>query len=250
MRVEGTHMDFSPWDWVNEFQLHVAACLIVGELPLSKKFPSREDLPSRADPILMKLVSAYVEWLVFHDKAERPDSPKAHMLEPAKGIDGNLPPMPPAVDLKSILGEWVSRAELCRWIHAVGMRSEYSFALRSPIGDSLADATVPAIPLDEWATRDQLIAAFGAFTGMDQTWFANLNDSPLLKKARRSTGRGGRNHVEPMFDPYEVMIWLIHPGRRKGKPMQELTGWRRLRQCFPAAYQRVEVGDPTRKSIE
>jgi hypothetical protein len=40
------------------------------------------------------------------------------------------------------------------------------------------------------ATRAQLITAFGAFTGMDATWFENLTDTPKLMNARKVIGKG------------------------------------------------------------
>lgn len=110
----------------------------------------------------------------------------------------------------------------------------------APIGTTVVRAS-----LDALATRDELIAAFGAFTGMDQTWFANLKDVPALKAARKVAGRGGRRSAEPMFDPHQVMLWLVSSDKMKGRQMSQQTGWRRLRECFPAAYQQVEIGDPT-----
>jgi len=98
---------------------------------------------------------------------------------------------------------------------------------------------------EEWATPEQLIAAFGSFTGMDASWFKKLADSPALLRARRREGQGGRKLAAPLFDPYEVMRWLIDEKRRKGNSLAALTGWRRLKACFPASYRRVEALDPT-----
>lgn len=95
------------------------------------------------------------------------------------------------------------------------------------------------------ARRDQLINAFGAFTGMDATWFENLTDTPKLMSARKVKGKGGRGHIaEPLFCPYEVMVWLIDPKRRKGNPIQPETAWRMLETHFQTVYNARSIGDP------
>jgi hypothetical protein len=95
------------------------------------------------------------------------------------------------------------------------------------------------------ASRDQLIKAFGAFTGMDATWFKNLKDTPQLDSARKVTGKGGRGRIaEPFFCPYEVMVWLIDPKRRKGNPIQPDTAWRMLETHFQTVYNERSIGDP------
>jgi hypothetical protein len=100
------------------------------------------------------------------------------------------------------------------------------------------------------ASRDQLIKAFGAFTGVDATWFKNLKDTPKLRSARKVTGKGGRGHIaEPLFCPYEVMDWLIDPKRRKGKSIQPYTAWRILETHFPTVYNTRSIGDP-RKGVD
>lgn len=122
--------DLSPWDWVSSFRLHEAACLIVGVRPLSKRIPDREELPSQAVPIVHKLSSAYVDWLVRREKP-RPDSPKEFMLEPPMRLDGSPPPLPKPI--KNILGAFVDRAEIHRWLGAIGMSSKYSFGPRAVV---------------------------------------------------------------------------------------------------------------------
>lgn len=97
------------------------------------------------------------------------------------------------------------------------------------------------------ASRDQLIAAFGAFTGMSMAWFKNLDDTPALKSARKVTGRGQRGStVEPLFCPFEVMLWLVSPrGKKKGKrPLGEAKGWELLERYFPKAYAPRASADP------
>lgn len=94
------------------------------------------------------------------------------------------------------------------------------------------------------ATRKELIDAFGPFTGMDKTWFDNLNTSPKLKAARKYTGQGGRHNAEPLFCPYEVMQWMADPKRKKGKPLSDTTAWRLLKSHFPKVHNQYSIGDP------
>lgn len=104
-----------------------------------------------------------------------------------------------------------------------------------------ADATTP---IEQLATRDELIAAFGAFTGMNGAWFENLLDKPALREARKVIGVGGRNPKPALFCPFAVMTWLINPKRRTGKPLSEATGWRLLKHHFNDAYVRHEGLSP------
>lgn len=94
------------------------------------------------------------------------------------------------------------------------------------------------------ATPDELIAAFGKFTGMDASWFHNLKDSPALLAARKHKGTGGRKFTTPLFCPYEVMLWLLDEGRKKGRHIQPDTAWRMFKQHFPKAYEPRAIGDP------
>ena len=98
------------------------------------------------------------------------------------------------------------------------------------------------------ATRQQLIEAFGSLTGMDASWFANLNDSPNLKAARRVVGQGGRGHIaQPYFCPSQVLQWLLDPKRKKGRRLltTEAKGraWRQLEAHFPTVYRQFSIGD-------
>ena len=95
-----------------------------------------------------------------------------------------------------------------------------------------------------WATRKELIDAFGKFTGMNMSWFDNLNDSPKLKAARKQAGQGGRHSAEPLFCPYEVMQWLANPKRKKGTPLNDTTAWRLLKTHFSEVYNQYSIGDP------
>ena len=94
------------------------------------------------------------------------------------------------------------------------------------------------------ATRTDLIEAFGKFTGMNQTWFDNLTDTPKLMAARKYKGISGRRHAEPLFCPYEVMQWLIDPKRRKGTKLSISKGWGLLKSHFPKVHNAKSIGDP------
>ena len=114
----------------------------------------------------------------------------------------------------------------------------------APVGSESADGE--ALDFNLLATREQLIAAFGAFTGMDRSWFKNLKDAPALLAARRVAGQGGRGHIaEPRFCPYAVMQWLISPRRGKGRRIEVGTAWRMLKTNFPKVHAQYEVGDPS-----
>lgn len=94
---------------------------------------------------------------------------------------------------------------------------------------------------DEWATKDELISAFGAFTGMEDSWFENVKDKPKLKAARRVPGT---RSTQPMYCPFEVMKWLVDKKRKAGRPLREGKGWEILEKNFPRSYNRHSIGDP------
>ncbi|MFC7434326.1 hypothetical protein ACFQNJ_07360 [Hydrogenophaga bisanensis] len=95
------------------------------------------------------------------------------------------------------------------------------------------------------ASRDQLIAAFGSFTGMDSTWFNNLTDTPALQASRKVAGQGMRGRTaEPLFCPFEVMQWLANPKRRKGRKLSPDKAWELLERHFPKVYNLKSVADP------
>jgi len=93
-------------------------------------------------------------------------------------------------------------------------------------------------------TRQELIDAYKAFTGMNMAWFDNLKDSPKLQNARKVQGKGikGRS-IEPLFCPYEVMKWLIDKKRRKGRPITSDKAWEILEKQFPKVYNIYSLGD-------
>lgn len=100
------------------------------------------------------------------------------------------------------------------------------------------------IDYDLLATGDQLIKAFGAFAGIDKSWFSNLKDKPRLLQARKVKGTHGRRPSPAMFCPFEVMVWLIDTKRKVGRPILPETAWRMLKSNFPNVYAKNEVASP------
>lgn len=97
------------------------------------------------------------------------------------------------------------------------------------------------------ATRDQLVAAFGPHTGLHQSWFSNLADAPGLLRARKQEGRSSSGKKQAWFCPVEVMHWLVHSRRKRGRPLDEDTGWRLLALHFswaPAGQALPPPGSP------
>lgn len=367
-------MDFSAWNWATSFRLHEAACLIAGVMPISKRQPTTEELPSQARPILVKLMAAYVEW---HLQKRNPDRPKSTFLEGYLNDDGALPeinslaelpgalasreainrfllqiegelglksaydfgpicktadpfstddqhptqrtptPDEPALDFNPqpdpaiatqhlVLDGFVpisgainqGRAQVLEWLNAprekLPQECQDAFALwceidaidqqvreletTQPVGvteilarraalkelhterarllavldDSEPPQLAPVEPCASTrpdysmlATRAQLIQAFGAFTGMDLTWFRNLKDTPALLNARKVTGQGGRGHLaEPLFCPLEVMQWLVSGKRKKGRPLSLEKAWELLERHFPKVHSANSAADP------
>lgn len=115
----------------------------------------------------------------------------------------------------------------------------------SALGMQLAEATGTPIDLSRLATRQQLITAFGAFTGMDDSWFNNLKDSPALLSARKVKGSGGRGHIaEPLFCPLAVMLWLTSQNRKKGRALGVDKAWEILEKHFPNVHLDNSAADP------
>ena len=131
-------------------------------------------------------------------------------------------------------------------VHAAPVNAMSIQCAEAQDANTLKPAPVVAgeFALDMVATRQQLIDAFGVFTGMDMAWFDNLNDTPKLKAARKHTGQGGRGGAEPLFCPYEVMQWLADPKRRKGRPLSKPTAWRLLKERFGKVYDAHSIGYP------
>ena len=133
-------MDFSPWDRTESFRLHEAACLIAGVLPLSKRVPDREELPSQAIPVYKALATSYVLWVTHHDKPKDPNFPKEAMLKGLPKLDTGEITL--AVPREKLTGEFVAREELHRWIQATGRTSAYPFRSRP---DSTTGALNPQV---------------------------------------------------------------------------------------------------------
>lgn len=151
---------------------------------------------------------------------------------------------------KPISARWLLGAEAHRqWRHLLGQAIEngelrlLDFASKLPIAPQAAAPERTDFAM--LATREQLIAAFGPFTGMNADWFDNIKDKPALLAARRITGQGGRGHLaEPFFCPFDVMQWLVSPKRKKGRPLSERKGWELLEKHFPRVYASRSIGDP------
>ncbi len=103
--------------------------------------------------------------------------------------------------------------------------------------DDRIDASMLAEP-------DELIKAFGRFTGMDKSWFNNITDKPGLAKARRVTGQKGKGGHAPLFCPLAVMEWLTASKRKVGGPISEEKAWSLLESCFPMVYAAHSSADP------
>lgn len=115
----------------------------------------------------------------------------------------------------------------------------------TPPAPVVAASGNPAPDFSMLATREQLIKAFGRFTGMDASWFKNLRDTPALLAARKVTGQGGRGHItEPWFCPFEVMQWLVDRKRRKGSLLGAEKAWGLLEKNFLKVHTAHSVGDP------
>lgn len=246
---------YSPWDWAKYFRMHEAAALIAGVPVSSKKQPNSEELYPGARPVLTRLLES---WAIGERyKKGDPVSPSHPVSQTllVEGVDSEV----------KLTGILVKRAELCRWIEAMGLPSAYDFREPSrndhakhapmPDVDSASNETTPApqaVPVAQpeaidfgmLATPEQLINAFGNFTGMRKDWFDNLTDTPRLLAARKVVGTGGKQHTPPLFCPFEVMQWLIDKKRKKGGKVSAEKAWQLLQGNFEKVYNRHSVGDP------
>jgi hypothetical protein len=122
--------------------------------------------------------------------------------------------------------------------------------LLSGTPDELASPSEPApaktdeLDVLQLATPEQLIDAFGHFTGMKKAWFNKLADTPALKRARRKPGKSGRGGYPALFDTYAVMCWLIDGQRRKGHKLTAEKAWELLERHFPNVHARNSAADP------
>lgn len=164
----------------------------------------------------------------------------------------------PETDLSEVYADWPQPSDGClvcsiddvnEWLATDGVGYRLS-ELPTQVLGAQDDAGLVGERVDygSLATREALVRVFGTHTRMNLDWFNNLSDSPGLKKACKVRGKGGKpgSQVEPMFCPYEVMLWLTDPKTKKQGlvRMSEQTGWRLLKQSFKAAYIKVGHGDP------
>ena len=109
---------------------------------------------------------------------------------------------------------------------------------------SVAPPVAAGVDYSILATRQDLIDAYRAFTGMDMTWFKNVTHSPKLLAARKLSGQGGRGrNIEPFFCPYKVMLWLIDKKRKKGRRISSDKAWEILEKHFPNVFNIYSIGD-------
>ncbi len=153
--------------------------------------------------------------------------------------------------IRPLVKTWpgISAGDFKTWLKSQGeTASEHIAAWFDSCGTAPAQTPAPVVDTKPdvtlMATRQQLIDAFGSFTGMNASWFSNIKDTPALLAARKVTGQGGRHFAEPLFCPFEVLQWLIDPARRKGRPLGQAKGWELFEGHFPRAYAAFSVGDP------
>ena len=154
----------------------------------------------------------------------------------------------PEDGLQWLKSENVLMGMAAQWIQA-NFRPRTDGALTTSCESSVAADTTPDPDRHDdrallLASREQLIAAFGSFTGMTADWFENLRDTPRLLAARKVSGQGGRGGAEPFFCPFMVMQWLVDPARKKGRSLSVFKGWQLFEGHFPAAYDNSSMCDP------
>ena len=128
-------------------------------------------------------------------------------------------------------------------------KSQPAAGTTAPTDGEIAPVIYEAPPHEDHsalATRKQLIAAFGAFTDMNMAWFDNVTHTPALLKARKVDGVGARGStIEPLFCPWEVLVWLLDKKRKKGRRFHNPEKpWELLENHFPAAYAKHSKHDP------
>lgn len=104
----------------------------------------------------------------------------------------------------------------------------------------------PAVDLAMTANQDELIDAFGAHSGMKQSWFDRWGDKSGLKQSNARKGRKGKHSTQPLFYVFPVMQWLCDPKLKVkgGKPIQQDTAWRILENKFRRVYAEYQSHDP------
>lgn len=211
----------SDWWSLSGLEPVEAAMLLCEQDPHAKPEPEKTTTSETTPLDYRKLLRA------FEDAAKREPGPRA-------------------------LSDWHKHARAVRlkyhsWIdrYALLMESGSDDTRELPDESRTAITTAGAIDFRRLATREQLIDAYGRFTGMDASWFGNLTDTPALFAARKVAGQGGRGRIaEPLFCPFEVMRWLADKKRRKGRPLSVEKAWELLERYFPAVYNIHSVADP------
>ena len=115
---------------------------------------------------------------------------------------------------------------------------------RADQAESVQAAEADRLDLSKLATPDELIEAFGRFTGMGKSWFSNITDKPGLEDARRIKGLKGKGGHKPLFCPLAVMGWLTNEKRKVGHPISEEKCWALLESYFPRVYDAHASADP------
>ena len=111
--------------------------------------------------------------------------------------------------------------------------------VQAKVSEASLDTTLLAVTAD-------LVDAFGIATGMTKQWFTSykLRDAADLGTARKVKGRGGRNSMQPLYCPFEVMAWLVNSKHRQGRELSEARGWQILETHFPKVYKKHSAADP------
>lgn len=117
--------------------------MIAGLPCVSARYPTSENLPAGASPVLNKLATAYICWYLKETGKEVPGS-FVPILEGVRQSDGSLPPFP---TVQQIPGALVSRNSLVEYLKTIGFKSAYEFDLslreKSAV-KSLLEKTRPA----------------------------------------------------------------------------------------------------------
>ena len=126
--------DLSHWYHLEEFQLHVAACLIAGVLPRhSRRYPLPQEIPSEAGPYLELLVMAYLRGEAVRAGAEYSGDRRALLdgLPPEKaaflGVQEPSKRTPPT-DIRRIFSVVVQKVDVHRWLEFKGIKPRFPFS--------------------------------------------------------------------------------------------------------------------------
>ena len=230
-------MDFSPWDLCDSFRLHEAACLMAGVSPISKRVPSREELPPHAIPYYVKLAKAYFLGAYVFDRPEDKRFQRETLLI-GNSTDGTDKPDLPG-SIEKLTGELVSRAELQRWIEVVGIKSVYLFA--PVVAQPQADAIAVPLPL----TTTAIAHCFCGIKWKEQAWKKALGFPPKwLLQSMVTRGQQGKHQAS--WNPLHVGAALVGMGiptnrvRARFQTKAELRPWREAWKDYEAEHLTAE----------